>query len=180
MDDFSIDLETLGTRFDAPILSIGAAQFDRHTGEIGKTFYREILVDSAIRHGVISGDTLRWWMNQGEAAKRVFGTENKHQLQQALVQLSAYLPQKHGRVWGNGSSFDITILEHAYATCNLPPIWKFWDIRDMRTAVDMGDYQKGTIPFEGTAHNALDDAVHQAKVIARCFANVRRSDDDLV
>lgn len=35
MNDISFDLETLGTAPNALILSIGAVQFDRKTGELG-------------------------------------------------------------------------------------------------------------------------------------------------
>ena len=33
-DHFSIDLETLGTRYNAPVLSIGVVQFDPDTGKL--------------------------------------------------------------------------------------------------------------------------------------------------
>lgn len=171
MNDYSIDLETLGNRFNAAILSIGAVQFDRYTGNIGKTFYREVNIDSALRFGEVTGSTLQWWMGQGDNAKRIFSDQNKATLAQALMDLGKFLPTT-GMVWGNGATFDITILEHAAFKQGLTLPWQFWNIRDMRTAVDMVGYRKGDLPFEGVAHNALDDAKHQAKVIAHCFGKV--------
>lgn len=40
--DISIDLETLSTRPNAVIIAIGAVMIDRESGEIIKTFYRNI------------------------------------------------------------------------------------------------------------------------------------------
>ena len=38
--DLMLDLETLGTFMNAPIITVGACFFDIRTGEIGETFYR--------------------------------------------------------------------------------------------------------------------------------------------
>jgi hypothetical protein len=177
--DISIDLETLSNKFNSPILSIGAAQFDRKTGKVGPTFYIEVDPDDAIRHGIVSASTLAWWMKQDQKARRVFeASANKVTLYEALRGLSDFIRARGAGVkpWGNGSSFDITILEHAYEVAGrgLLPEWKFWDIRDMRTIIDVAEeigFKKARL-VEGTAHNALDDAVHQAKEIARAFAHI--------
>jgi hypothetical protein len=51
--------------------------------------------------------------------------------------------------------------------------WKFWGIRDIPTiveaAAEMG-FDKRSVQLEGTAHNPLDEAVHQARVIAHSWA----------
>ena len=86
-DHFSIDLETLGTRYNAAILSIGVQQFDIDSGKLGETFYREIDIDSAIKAGKVTGSTLAWWAQQGEVAKRVFGSNGKTPLSVALDEL---------------------------------------------------------------------------------------------
>jgi len=39
MTDYMIDLETLGTKVDAPVLSIGAVEFNLETGKLGQEFY---------------------------------------------------------------------------------------------------------------------------------------------
>lgn len=175
MRDFSIDLETLSTRWDAAILSIGCVKFDRDTGEIGRRFYKEISLDTAIARGHVSGDTLAWWMGQTQGARRVFTTKNREPLANALMLLSEFIGRNDcARVWGNGATFDITILEHAYATGahGLTPSWHFTNIRDMRTIVDAAT-EKGFNPWQvprvGIHHNAVDDAEYQAKVIASCW-----------
>lgn len=173
MHDISIDIETLSTRHDAAILSIGAVVFDRETGELGENFYVTVDIDSAIANGHVLGSTLAWWMQQNEAAKGLFDASEKCTLAEALFDLSIFVRQREGaRVWGNGATFDITILEHAYSRVNLAAPWKFWEIRDMRTLVEAAaarGFNKVSVPFEGEKHNAMDDAVHQARVIAHSW-----------
>lgn len=182
-DDISIDIETLGRRYDAPVISIGAVPFDWKTGKLAPNqFYKEINIDSAIRAGRVDGSTLQWWMNQGDKARRIFDkqTEHKVSLATALDELTRYMRQFPGaRPWGNGATFDITILEYAYANggVGLQPAWHFMEIRDMRTIVEAADFDKTSWPFprDAVAHNALSDAVYQATVIAACRQKIARA-----
>ena len=175
-DHFSIDLETLGTRYNAAILSIGVQQFDIDSGKLGETFYREIDIDSAIKAGKVTGSTLAWWALQGEVAKRVFGDKNKTALSVALDELCTWMKKlsANPKVWGNGPSFDISILEHAYdhgAVGQKEP-WRYTNIRDMRTIMD---YCLVKPKREGTHHNALDDAKYQAQCIAAAHRTITRN-----
>lgn len=180
--DISTDLETLSTNGDAAILSIGATAFNRDTGEIGPAFYIEVDVDDAIRHGHVSGSTLAWWMSQSAEAKTVFSTapESKSLLPTAMRQLAEFVTGVGGpdvRVWGNGSSFDVSILETAFRKTQswAPMPWEFWNIRDMRTIVDVArevGFDTRRVPFVGVAHNAGADATHQAKVISAAWLHV--------
>jgi len=173
----SIDLETLKARYDAAILSIGAAAIDLDTGKLGSTFYREITLASAMKAGNVSPDTLAWWVGQNDKAKRVFTNQGKKTpLPVALDELRVFiLEHKGATVWGNGSSFDITILEYAYdhGCVGLSEPWSYWNIRDMRTIVDVAGVDKKDMPQVGVAHNALDDAVFQAQVIHHCWVKIR-------
>jgi hypothetical protein len=179
MRDFSIDLETLDTRPSAVILAIGCAQFDRYTGAIGAKFYKQIELKSAMAGGTISADTLRWWMTQGNAARAVFlqATES-FAMSTCLQEFASWVRSTSAGVpivWGNGATFDITILEHAFRNCSvgLSEPWHFTNIRDMRTAVDLLDAVKpgfkSKVKNVGTHHNAVNDAEYQAGRIAECF-----------
>lgn len=176
MRDWSIDLETLDNRPTSVILSIGAVLFDRDTGELGTRVYYEINLDDAMAAGTVSGSTLSWWMQQGDKARRVFGDQRKVPLRTALEGLATSMRATPGpRVWGNGSSFDISILEHAWSraggTLELP--WKFWDVRDMRTTIDDAGIDVKALPRVGTHHNALDDAEFQAIAISLARRRIR-------
>jgi hypothetical protein len=177
-DHYSIDLETLNNRFDSAILSIGVVQFDPSTGKLGAEWYKEIDIDSAIKSGTVSGDTLAWWMEQGDKARWIFSRSNKASkvsLATALDEMATWFRGKAGapKVWGNGSSFDITILEHAYVKggVGLAPPWHYTNIRDMRTIVDVSGLMAWP-QREGTHHNALDDARYQAQVISACWQKI--------
>ena len=157
MNHISIDLETLGTRYDAPIISIGAAYFDPTTGDIGATFYAEVDLPDALRHGTADASTIAWWMRQSDDARAVFsGRQDKETLAYVLCKLHNFVRAHCAavRVWGNSATFDITILEHAFARCDLEAPWEFWNIRDMRTAVEIANLSDAERPVrEGVHHN---------------------------
>jgi len=176
--DVSIDLETLSTDNDAVILSIGATKFNIDTGEIFDTYYVEVKVNDALLHGSVNGDTLSWWMRQSDQARELFAEGNtKLNLTDALRGLTAFVGLSTDlSVWGNGATFDVSILDHAYRSAhNATAPWKFWKVRDMRTLVDVAtrmDFDRQSIPFQGTPHHAGDDSAHQARVIAAAWHHV--------
>lgn len=67
-------------------------------------------------------------------------------------------------------AFDNVILRNAYGAVGLEPFWKHWNNRCVRTVVELGRNAgidpKKTLQFEGEPHNALDDAIHQAKYVS--------------
>lgn len=160
-----IDLETMSTAPDAAIVSIGAVVFDPRYGKINRnrTFYMELDWDTQNRR--TDSSTIEWWDKQTEEARE--GLNGMDELDDALKQLADFLPQD-ARVWGNGSVFDIGILENAYRQSKISIPWKFWNVRDCRTILDMYESQRGgfskTANRQG-AHNALDDAIFQAEYV---------------
>jgi len=177
MNDLSIDIETLGTASNAAVLSIGAVFFDRATGEIGKSFYTQIDLAWSLSSGAISADTLRWWMGQNADARRVFepgGVDAPSACQQFVSFVQG--GPAHVIPWGNGATFDVTILETLLARYGFAAPWRFWNIRDMRTLMETAElagFSRDQIPFQGTAHNALDDAQHQARCISAAWQQLQ-------
>lgn len=179
MQHLMIDLETMGTRFDAPVVAIGAVYFNPDTGEIGEKFYRHIDVQDACRYGKVAGDTIVWWMKQSDAARGALTREGGDLAADAFVAFQQFILSgpKGGSVcvWGNGATFDITILEYAFLRIiDRAAPWKFWNVRDCRTIKDVA-WPLGVKVEElvGTAHNALDDAVHQAGWISAMWQALR-------
>lgn len=176
MRDLSIDLETLGTTPGSAILSIGAVLFDRDTGQLGAEFYKAIDLDSAMKNGTVSASTLRWWMNQDEDAKAVL-IKPSGPFSAAILDFQAFVASLSDDIvpWGNGATFDVSILEHAIRHCGSEPPWHFRDVRDMRTLMDVAktlhdfDRTDFDFDFQGVAHNALDDARHQARLISAAW-----------
>lgn len=154
-----LDLETLSSEPNAAIISIGACYFG--SGGVGGIFYRQVDPETD-KDGHISSATVKWWMSQPPAARQAFEAQGSTSLMEALGDFTAFV--KHSEnpsIWGNGSDFDNVVIRSAYARAGLKAPWKFSSHRCYRTLKNM----RPDIPFErnGVAHNALDDAVSQAK-----------------
>jgi DNA polymerase III epsilon subunit-like protein len=170
----SVDLETLNTSPDAVILTIGAVASCEQTGERRK-FYA-VCNANAQPGRTVSQSTLKWWDGQSAEARTAFDLAHQPDaplLSTALAQLTEWLGdlgKTHDVfVWGNGSDFDIAMLNHAYKQISDFVPWNFRRVRDMRTLYDLTlrfglDIKNGTKRV-GTHHNALNDAEFQADVI---------------
>ncbi len=168
-----IDLETMGTNTNAPIVVIGAVFFDPQTGEIGPVFYIVVSLTDAMNTGAVpDGGTIEWWLKQSSEARAAILTDQV-KLKDALLRfrefINEYSDEKFVQVWGNGATFDNAILRTSYERLDIPCPWRYYNDRDVRTIVELGktiDFDARTvIPFEGVRHNALDDARHQAKYV---------------
>lgn len=175
MKHIMIDLETLGTRADSVILSLGAVKFDLTSGKIDdKGFYASISIDSNQELGRrIQEDTLLWWLKQEIAAQSVFH-EDKTTLSQALEDFSDWVGNDDHEVWSNGADFDIPMLAHAYAQIQMEAPWKFWASNCFRTYKKLPGAKAlaGAVPFSGVKHNALADAFHQAQVAQAIYTGI--------
>ncbi|HAN6552872.1 TPA: exonuclease [Escherichia coli] len=168
-----IDLETMGTNTNAPIVVIGAVFFDPQTGEIGPVFYIVISLTDAMNTGAVpDGGTIEWWLKQSSEARAAILTDQvklKDALSRFREFINEYSDEKFVQVWGNGATFDNAILRTSYERLDIPCPWRYYNDRDVRTIVELGktiDFDARTvIPFEGVRHNALDDARHQAKYV---------------
>lgn len=171
MNNLMIDLETLGTKPGAVVIAIGACFFEPTTGQIGEKFYQNIDWQSCVDKGCeIDVDTIHWWMQQSDEARQAI-LKPGDPLEFVLAAFSEWILQNTQTCypWGNGATFDISMIEDLYDRCdNLSP-WKFWNVRDCRTVEYMakGLVDKKSVKREGTHHNALDDAIYQAQYISK-------------
>jgi DNA polymerase III epsilon subunit-like protein len=164
LSDIMLDIETLSTRADGVILSIGAIKFDPNSDVIDDVgFYSSITIDSntlAGRH--ISASTLGFWLKQSAEAQVVF-TEKKVDLADALNDFAAFFDHADYKVWGNGASFDVPMVAHAFETHGAETPWKFWNSRCFRTIKNMPFATRAVKIENGLKHHALSDAIAQAK-----------------
>lgn len=165
-----IDLETLGTTADAVIISIGAVRFDLNSEKIDdEAFYASVSVESNFVHKrIISEATLQWWMKQSPEAQAVFH-EPKISLTSALIELDDWFKNTKIAdicVWSNGADFDLPMLAHAYKTSlGEDPPWKFFNSRCFRTYKKLPGAKGIDGGRPGIKHNALADAIHQARTL---------------
>lgn len=156
-----VDIETLGTEPGAVILSIGAVKFDED--ELGETFYGEITKQSCEDHGlVIEADTLDWWLSQDDDAQEVL-TEGGHKLEDVLRGFTTFY-EGCETIWANAPTFDCRHLKVAYEAIGWDIPWSFRDERCFRTLKALPGAITEPGDWDGTAHDALDDARWQARV----------------
>lgn len=166
-----IDLETMATEPGAVVLSIGACFFDIETGEINDTFYMCLDIgEQKVDGRIVDPATLAWWDRQSKDARRVF-TEDKFPVSHVLDEFTNYVLRTGSmskiHPWGNGSSFDISIMESLYRMYGKKLPWQFWNVTDLRTFRRfVADGIKVHKPI-GTNHNALDDAINQANYVMK-------------
>jgi hypothetical protein len=174
--DLVIDLETMGTRLDAPIIAIGAVGVNRETCEVtDHTYYKQINLRSNVLAGAkIDPDTVLWWLKQNDAARAAFADNHEAiSLSGALIEFGDWLRQFGDiEVWGNGATFDNVLTAEAFKRFGMAVPWSYRNDRCYRTLRAMFPQVEAPLGT-GTAHNALDDAVYQAKHLALIFAHMK-------
>lgn len=166
-----IDLETLSTKPNAFVLAMGACEINFQLNDVGRKFYHRINHASFIKANAdISPDTVMWWMQQSDAARKAIQpiADDSH-MKDVLFALGSWMTDlKHigngadeVHVWGNGSDFDNVVLAHWFREFDVPMPWSFRHNRCFRTVrnlfPDTPDPASADI-----AHHALHDAEWQA------------------
>ena len=162
-----VDLETLATTPNAHILTIGLVAMH----DMDNTLYIHVKRDAPWRQDIkpryVDPDTEAWWEKQSPEAKAdAFDQTNAVELDVALDQITEWFQAGNmKKIWSHGATFDVVMLDDAYRQHGKLPPWRFWDVRDTRTVIDIAQRATGKKlepKREGTHHNALDDAKHQA------------------
>jgi len=163
-----VDIETLGLDIGSAILSVGAVVFDEEG--CGDTFERSISLQSCQDAGLsIDADTLEWWLDQPDAAQEVLtGGDSLATVLKAFQDF--WFEHDIDEIWANSPSFDCEQLEFAYEAVGLEEPWAYHHERDFRTLRSLpvgGDHEQ-----QGTEHDALDDALYQARVASTALAEL--------
>lgn len=178
-----VDIESMGEKPDAPIVSIGAVFFDPATGQTGPEFYKVISLESAMEWGgVPDASTILFWLKETSEARSEIVMDHAIPLDDALLQFKDFIAENAAngkdtvQVWGNGATFDNVLLENSYARTGITCPWKYWNNRDVRTIVELGKAVGYTprheIPFEGEPHKAISDARHQVKYVSAIWQHL--------
>lgn len=156
-----LDLETLGTKPNSVILSIGAVAFSENG--IHEEFYVNIDLESSIKFGFsIDSSTVYWWLKQSSEAGEVLD-KNKLSVRGAINKIIEFIDDvEPSEIWANSPSFDCIMLKNYYEKTSNDVNWDFWQERDFRTfmSITNADRVKPTV-----AHNALEDAKAQAQTL---------------
>lgn len=182
---FILDVETLGLKRDAKLLSIGCAQVDLETGIILSQFYVEI-DQNFYRHASFVDkfteceDTKDWWKKHNTTEfLRLLNEQNsvKRTPHHAIRELFAYIEVNSYAdpiLWGNSPVFDNEKIYHHAEVFGIQmidlPYWSNMDYRTVRTLFEAKfgklsnhDYLDG---YKHDAHNALSDSIQEAKALS--------------
>lgn len=175
MKSIMVDIETLGTRPGSAIISIGMVAFDGSAITASQGW----ALDSADWIGDIDPSTVKWWTEQSQAA-REYSFNGKLRAMDIVHQISDFV-NRYGsdECWANDPDFDVVLLKSwwhklsersmlpgrfpiAYRTC-----------RSYRTICAEARRLGISIPaYSGTAHNPVDDAANQARVVMAIRKNL--------
>jgi hypothetical protein len=168
-----VDLETMSTDSNASIISIGAVRFWLNVKQTEFTqdqlFYTAVSLDSSQQAGLhIKADTVMWWLSQEPEARNAF--KNPVSLASALGAFSRFIPNKETYIFGNGAAYDNVVLHNAYKAINQKyPVSYKYDVC-YRTMCKLSN---APVPaFEGTKHNALDDAKAQTRHLMQILETI--------
>jgi len=181
-----IDFETLDTTATAAVLSLGAALFT--PDKILSANYVEFDLDFQLPAGrTVSASTLAWWMTQSSAARAVFtGKAKRYLTADVLADFFSVLEGGHlkgvkssnpfydVRLWSNGASFDIPILEHIYRATGVKSPFHYGHHTCFRTFANLTKC-RDLVPDLGVKHNALDDAKWQAETVIAWHAKNKKA-----
>lgn len=208
--DVMVDIETMGSGADAAVVSIGAVAFPR-TGawtpkrevDWRETFYLTIDLKDAAKHGgTVDADTIRWWLQQSDAARQALFEPTPRGVREVLLAFGDFLcrvgghPERKGHelsqtlepdwkfpgcVWAWPPSFDLVILGNLLR--EMRPyedvqrvrhgsIWRRRSERDARTLC----MEAGTLGVDAAAPKLSNGTDHRAldDAIAQAVA-VRRA-----
>jgi len=168
-----LDLETLSTRPESVILTIGAVKFDPYSDFVDTDhgLYYRVNVDEQLamdRH--VLDSTIEWWANQdAEVREEALGEQDRVSLEEMTRGLNRFLVGVEN-IWCQGPAFDVVILENLYRQLVKPTPWQFWQISDSRTLFKAhGDPRDKN---RAAAHNALMDCYYQATAVQQIYRTV--------
>lgn len=162
-----IDFETLGNGKHACVVQVGACYFGQmHELPDVRTFKANIDAEDAMRNGAeMDGSTVYWWLSQSPEAIKSITAEPRLPEREAFEQLNDFLKDAD-EIWSH-ATFDFVILMEALKRLGIKPKFGYRAARDIRTLNALSTFDKNSIVREGTHHDGLDDAKHQACYIMR-------------
>lgn len=165
-----MDIETLGNKMGAPVLSAGLA-YRKHG--VLHTFETHFNLDSQFKKNpTLNQDTLKWWMKQSDNARAVFerlpdSSPADYTVHDAIRELGRFLAdiKEDYYIWGYGANFDEPMMEALCTKYGMETPWKYRQSMCFRTIKRM--YPSVTVPDVGTSHRAVDDAIWQLNYLEK-------------
>ncbi len=160
MNRLMLDFETLDVADCPVILSIGAVVFNENG--IVDCISEKIDQQSCLDLGcTISDNTIAWWDKQSKQARdAAFGGKTNIGYAMGML-VDFYKKYKCNEIWSKGSVNDVLWANNILQKLGLQKPWKF--SREMCFRTYLKYSPKVDFSPSGEAHNALDDAINQAR-----------------
>ena len=169
--DIMIDFETLDNKPTSKVLSVSMVYFCRKTGKIGDFMQMRFSSTAGLnRDRTTSQSTLDWWKEQPQEvfANQMSGTDY---LDDLLKEFERFYDGE-AKLWGNGSIFDLGILDNIINQSKAESLYGFWVIRDVRTVVDLDNGVVGRPPPPRDAHDSYADCLYQIDYVSRMIISL--------
>lgn len=184
-----IDLETMGTGSNSAIVQLGAVQFDRHNGIIGKLpFKANIDLQSCLDMGLlVTGSTIEFWMTKSDTQRNGLYNPKPEHLNKVLTDFNNWLDYKAAlenrfasakifHLWGRSPRFDLGLLHDAYKKAQLPVLWDFRKEMDVRTIEALRPDVKTKFDDErdlSKSHDSIADCEHQINYVSAIWQELQ-------
>lgn len=179
--DVMLDLETTGITDRAGILEWAMVPFDRfHEEEEDgvEPFHMHVDLTSCFMAGMDLTSSQDWWVAQEPQAKALHISQNWTKISIGNVTAKAwdylsFLAESHELVmWSRGMDFDFPKIEWCFRRfLGKEPPYRYYNKRDARTIIKESGIDESQFRFEGIRHSAMDDCMHQIKVVKRVLAS---------
>ena len=186
--DIMVDIETLANSSNSAITQIGAVVFDRYSGKIIDKFKINVDAQSCIDLGMeMNVDTIEWWMTQSKEARESILEKPRLLIDKALTDFVDFIMKNWNIIYDKENilfnpmdvniwchaTFDEPNLENAFRKSKIPIPWHYRSIRDLRTLVDLANYEINYDNNLGVAHDALSDCIFQIEYTVECINKLK-------
>ncbi|EMQ2222828.1 3'-5' exoribonuclease [Citrobacter freundii] len=177
MKHLMIDIEGMDEKSTAAITAIAAIFFNPETGEVGKTYYRRISLDDAMKNGgTVSAKAIEWWLQQSEEEREQLLDEDCQDIELAVCDFYDFVTMNTQpetiKLWCGCPSLHSPVLRNA--------LNKFADqcfdysneqsvITMVELASTLGLNMEKIIPYTFT-RNAYNHAIHNIKIVSYVYS----------
>lgn len=163
--DVMVDVETTGKNSDRnAVIQISAVKFNLKEMTISPDFFDQCL--DIPKHRFWDEDTRKWWAKQPDTLYDILGRARPWM--EVITEFAQWCyPMGSLRFWSKPTHFDYNFLSSYFHDADLHHPFSY------REATDMNSFLRGIyfpepvtkldLPFDGIAHNAIDDTLHQIR-----------------
>lgn len=183
-NDVMVDVESTGTDFGKnAIIQIAAVKFDYETGQVSDDMFDRCLHIHPGREW--DQDCRIWWYKQNDVLEGIQArAEDPYTVVRSFYDwlLKDWPQTTEGlRFWSKPSHFDHCFISNYMKMFGLEMPCSFRYARDLNTFMaglkgDPGHPSYADVDFQGDAHNALYDVIHQIKLLLNAKSKTVRAE----